>query len=219
MELKWDQRGEHVIENGVSNGVLYPIDPSTGNYEDGVAWNGLTAVNESPEGGEVTTLYADNIPYINLVSAEQLKATIEAYTYPDEFAECDGSASLVDGVTIGQQPRKSFGFCYATKVANDVTSEYGVKIHIIYNAIASPTEKAYETINDSPDGITFSWEISTTPIEVADHKPTSTVVIDSTKLTTAKFNAVKAALYGSQSAAPTLLSPAEIVALVNSTQG
>lgn len=195
--LKWDQAGERLYETGVKNGVLYV--QNSGAYPTGVAWNGLSSVSESPEGAEATAIYADNMKYLNLYSAEDFKATVEAYMYPDEFAECDGSAELVagSGVFIGQQKRKSFGLCYRTELGNDEDGEdYGYKIHIIYGCKASPTERAYETINDSPDAITFSWEITTTPVDVTGHKPTATIVIDSTKLDSAKLAAVENALYG-----------------------
>ena len=162
MKLVWDKTGEHFYETGVKNGVLYPMSAS-GTYPKGVAWNGLTAITESPSGAEATALYADDIKYLNLMSNEEFGATVEAYTYPDEFAECDGSASLTEGVYIGQQARKTFGLCYRTTLGNDAKgNDYGYKLHIIYGAMASPSEKAYSTINDSPDAITFSWELSTT---------------------------------------------------------
>ena len=197
-KLVWDSTGEHLYETGVRKGVLYLLDEEEGNYPEGVAWNGLTAVTESPSGAEATAIYADDIKYLNLYSAEEFGATIEAYTYPDEFAQCDGSAELVTGAEIGQQSRKTFGLCYRTAVGNDVSAEdYGYKIHIIYGCKASPSEKAYQTINDSPEAITFSWELSTTPVAVTGFKPTATVVIDSTKFvsaTPATDAALKAAL-------------------------
>ena len=162
--LTWDNAGERYYETGVKQGVLYPIQ-SDGKYSLGVAWNGLTAVTESPSGAEATALYADDIKYLNLISNEEFGATIEAYTYPDEFAECDGSAALADGVMLGQQKRKTFGLCYKTTVGNDVDgNDYGYKLHLIYGCLAAPSEKAYATINDSPEAITFSWEVSTTPV-------------------------------------------------------
>lgn len=202
--LTWDAQGEHQYETGVNHGVLYPLN-SEGKYEEGKVWNGLTSVSESPEGAEVTAIYADNIKYLNLMSAEDFKGTIEAYTYPDEFAECDGSAQLVSGIpgiTIGQQARKKFGLCYATKVGNDVNADAGEKIHIVYNCLASPSERSYETVNDSPEAITFSWEFSTTPVKVsaANLKDTATLVIDTTDLVAAKkgyiVDYIKAVLYG-----------------------
>ena len=183
--IEWDKVGEHLYETGISRGVLYPIDDTKegdNKYSDGVAWNGLTSVSESPEGAEVSAIYADNQKYLNLMSAEDFKGTIEAYTYPDEFAECDGSAKLLEGVNIGQQPRKIFGLCYRTEIGTDETSEKGYKLHLVYNCLASPSERSYETINDSPEAITFSWEFSTTPVNVAGHKPTAVVTIDTTKL-------------------------------------
>lgn len=213
-KLQWDLTGEKFYETGVDRGVLYVQDAS-GAYPKGVAWNGLTAVTESPSGAEATPLYADNIKYLNLMSAEELGATIEAYTYPDEFAECDGSAQLVEGISIGQQSRKTFGMCYRTTLGNDVKSnDYGYKLHIIYGASASPSEKAYSTINDSPEAITFSWEVKTTPVPVTGHKPTASVVIDSTKLAPEKLALLEAELYGSEDKDAHLLLPDEIVALI-----
>lgn len=214
-KIIWDKTGEHFYENGVSKGVLYPIDPSTNNYETGVAWNGLTSVSESPEGAEVSAVYADNIKYLNLMSVEEFKGTVEAYTYPDEFAECDGSINLLDGIVIGQQTRKKFGLCYTTQIGNDVNADLGYKIHLVYNCLASPSERSYETINDSPEAITFSWEFSTTPVEVTGHKPTATVTIDSTKIDPAKLKLIEDKLYGTADQEPTLLLPDEIVALVS----
>lgn len=196
MKLVWDKTGEHFYETGVKNGVLYPMSAS-GTYPKGVAWNGLTAITESPSGAEATALYADDIKYLNLMSNEEFGATVEAYTYPDEFAECDGSASLTEGVYIGQQARKTFGLCYRTTLGNDAKgNDYGYKLHIIYGAMASPSEKAYSTINDSPDAITFSWELSTTPVAVANFKPTASLTIDSTKVNAAKLTALEEILYG-----------------------
>lgn len=214
-KLQWDKTGEHFYETGVDHGVLYPMNDGGQTYDTGVAWNGLTAVTESPEGAEVSAIYADNIKYLNLMSAEDFKATIEAYTYPEEFEQCDGSASLVQGVKIGQQSRKAFGFCYRTKVGNDLNPELGYKIHIVYGATAAPTERAYETVNDSPEAITFSWEVSTIPVEVTGFKPTAHVEIDSTKVEPAKLAKIEAKLYGSETEEPTLLMPDEIVALIN----
>ena len=196
MKLVWDKTGEHYYETGVKNGVLYPMSAS-GTYPKGVAWNGLTAITESPSGAEATALYADDIKYLNLMSNEEFGATVEAYTYPDEFAECDGSASLTEGVYIGQQARKTFGLCYRTTLGNDSKgNDYGYKLHIIYGAMASPSEKAYSTINDSPDAITFSWELSTTPVAVANFKPTASLTIDSTKVDAQKLAALEEILYG-----------------------
>lgn len=195
-KLVWDKTGDRYYETGVKNGVLYPIQPN-GTYSKGVAWNGLTAVTESPSGAENTPLYADDIKYLNLVSAEEFGATVEAYTYPDEFAECDGSASIADGVMIGQQARKIFGMSYKTTVGNDVDgNSHGYKLHLIYGATASPSEKAYATINDSPEAITFSWEIATTPVNVTGFKPTASLVIDSTKANPTKLASLEEILYG-----------------------
>ena len=194
-KLEWDKTGERFYETGVKNGVLYI--PTNGVYNKGVAWNGLTAVTESPSGAEATALYADDIKYLNLLSTEEFGATIEAYTYPDEFAECDGSAELADGVSIGQQKRKTFGLCYKTTLGNDTTgNDYGYKLHIIYGCLAAPSEKAYATINDSPEAITFSWEVTTTPVNVTGMKPTASIVIDSTKADSAKLAALELILYG-----------------------
>lgn len=195
-KLTWDQTGDRLYETGVKMGVLYP-QAAGGTYPKGVAWNGLTAVTESPSGAEATPLYADDIKYLNLMSAEEFGATVEAYTYPDEFAECDGSASLADGVSIGQQSRKAFGLCYRTVLGNDVDSnDYGYKLHLIYGALAAPSEKSYATINDSPEAITFSWSVTTTPVNVTGFKPTSCVTIDSTKVDKTKLAALEAILYG-----------------------
>ena len=184
--LVWDSTGEHLYETGVRRGVLYLLDENDGDYPEGVAWNGLTAVTESPSGAEATAIYADDIKYLNLYSAEEFGATIEAYTYPDEFAQCDGSATLVNGAEIGQQSRKAFGLCYRTAVGNDVAGEdFGYKLHIIYGCKASPSEKSYQTINDSPEAITFSWEVTTTPVAVTGFRPTATVIVDSTKFASA----------------------------------
>lgn len=218
--LTWDNNGERLYETGVKQGVLYPIQ-ANGSYSKGVAWNGLTAVTESPSGAEATALYADDIKYLNLISNEEFSATIEAYTYPDEFAECDGSASLVDGVTIGQQKRKTFGLCYRTSLGNDVDgNDYGYKLHLVYGCLAAPSEKAYATINDSPEAITFSWEVSTTPVSVAGFKPTSQITIDSTKADKAKLAALEDILYGkdgaeAEGAGPRLPLPDEIKTLMS----
>lgn len=194
-KLVWDKTGEHYYETGVKNGVLYI--PTDGVYSKGVAWNGLTAVTESPSGAEATPLYADDIKYLNLISTEEFGATVEAYTYPDEFAECDGSKELTTGVYIGQQDRKTFGLCYRTTLGNDVKgNELGYKLHLIYGAKAAPTEKAYATINDSPEAITFSWELTTTPVEVTGAKPTASLTIDSTKANPDKLKALEVILYG-----------------------
>ena len=197
--LTWDKTGERYYETGVKQGVLYPIQ-ADGRYSKGVAWNGLISVTESPSGAEATPLYADDIKYLNLISNEEFGATIEAYTYPDEFYECDGSSALADGVMIGQQKRKTFGLCYRTTVGNDVDgNDYGYKLHLIYGCLAAPSEKGYNSINDSPEAITFSWEVSTTPVSVKGFKPTSQITIDSTKIAEgkkAKLTELEDILYG-----------------------
>ena len=212
--LVWDQTGEKFYETGVKNGVLY-VQHTDGTYPKGVAWNGLTAVTESPSGAEKTALYADDTKYLNMMSAEEFGATIEAYTYPDEFAQCDGSAEIADGVTIGQQARKTFGMVYKTTLGNDVSNnDYGYKLHIIYGALASPSEKGYSTINDSPEAITFSWEVTTTPVNVTGRKPTASLVIDSTKANPEKLTALEKILFGSTEAAARLPLPDEIATLM-----
>ena len=213
-KLVWDEVGKRTYETGVDKGVLY-VQDDEGAYGKGVAWNGLTAVNESPSGAEPTALYADNTKYLELTSKEEYGATIEAYTYPDEFEACDGSAELGKGVVIGQQSRKVFGLCYRTVKGNDVkNNDYGYKIHLVYGCKAKPAQKNYQTINDSPEAITFSWEVSTTPVEVEGFKPTATVTIDSTKLTPEKLKSIEEALYGTESVEPKLLLPNEIIAIV-----
>jgi hypothetical protein len=213
-KLVWDQTNERLYETGVKMGVVYP-QATGGTYPMGVAWNGLTTVTESPSGAEATALYADDIKYLNLMSAEEFAATIEAYTYPDEFAECDGSAELAKGVAIGQQKRKAFGLCYRTVLGNDVDgNDYGYKLHIIYGAMAAPSEKAYATINDSPEAITFSWELSTTPVSVDGFKPTASITIDSTKADPTKLEALEKILYGSEEAEARLPLPNEIATLM-----
>ena len=213
-KLVWDQSGQKFFETGVSNGVLYVSD-GQGGYLNGVAWNGLTSVAENPSGAESNPVYADNIKYLNIISAEEFGATIEAYTYPDEFMECDGSAQVVAGVNIGQQARKSFGISYRTRVGNDVAGDnLGYKIHVIYNCQAAPSGKTYSTVNESPEAITFSWEVTTTPVPVEGFRPTATVVFDSTKLDAGKMAAVENALYGGASSEPGLPSIEELLALV-----
>ena len=213
-KLTWDQTGERFYETGVKQGVLYP-QAEGGTYPKGVAWNGLTAVTESPSGAEATPLYADDIKYLNLMSAEEFGATIEAYTYPDEFAQCDGSAEIAKGVSIGQQARKAFGMSYKTTLGNDVANnDYGYKLHLIYGALAAPSEKAYATINDSPEAITFSWEVTTTPVSVKGFKPTANITIDSTKVDKEKLAALEAILYGSDSDEPRLPLPDEVATLM-----
>ena len=213
-KIVWDKTGERLYETGVDRGVLY-LQGEGGTYTGGVAWNGLTAVTESPSGAEATPLYADNIKYLNLMSTEEFGATIEAFTYPDEFAECDGSASIATGVFIGQQKRKTFGLCYRTVVGNDTDSnDYGYKLHMIYGALAAPSEKAYATINDSPEAITFSWEVTTTPVAVDGFKPTACVTIDSTKCDETKLAALEAILYGDGEDGPRMPLPDEIATLM-----
>lgn len=214
MKLTWDNAGERYYETGVKNGVLY-VQEKGGVYSKGVAWNGLTAVTESPSGAEATALYADDIKYLNLMSNEELGATIEAYTYPEEFAQCDGSASIATGVMIGQQTRKTFGLSYKTTLGNDTEgNDYGYKLHIIYGALAAPSERAYASINDSPEAITFSWEITTTPVSVEGFKPTASVTIDSTKVDAEKLKALEDKLYGTTEAEPTLPLPNEIIEIM-----
>lgn len=213
-KIVWDKIGERLYETGVKNGVLYVQDES-GAYPNGVAWNGLTSISESPSGAEATPLYADDVKYLELMSAEEFGATIECYTYPDEFAACDGSAAVAEGVMIGQQARKAFGLCYKTTVGNDVLgNDFGYKLHLIYGAKASPSEKAYSTINDSPEAITFSYEITTTPVAVEGFKPTSTIVIDSTKVDPAGLAALEAKLFGSEEEEASLPLPDEVITLV-----
>ena len=208
-KLVWDKTGERLYETGVKMGVLYVQE--AGAYPKGVAWNGLTAITESPSGAESTPLYADDIKYLNLISNEEFGGTIEAYMYPDEFKACNGEADLVEGISIGQQARKAFGLCYRTAVGNDVDgNEHGYKLHLIYGAQASVSEKAYATINDSPEAITFSWEFTTTPVNVENFKPTSILTIDSTKVAAEKLTALEAKLYGSESEEATLPLPDEI---------
>ena len=225
-KLVWDQTGERLYETGVEQGVLYP-QGAAGVYPAGFAWNGLVGVTESPSGAEASPIYADNIKYLNLISAEEFGATIEAYTYPDEFAQCDGSAEIATGVTIGQQSRKVFGLSYKTKLGNDTEgNDYGYKIHLIYGALAAPSEKGYTTINDSPEAITLSWEVTTTPVSVPGFKPTASLTIDSTKVEAAKLSALEDILYGkdaigdgSTAVVARLPLPAEIITLVGVAAG
>lgn len=215
--LVWDQIGERLYETGVRQGVLYPQEG--GAYPKGVAWNGLVSVSESPSGAEPSPLYADDIKYLNLMSTEEFGASIEAYMYPDEFAECDGSAALAEGVMIGQQKRKAFGLCYRTVLGNDTEGdEHGYKLHLVYGALAAPSEKAYSSINDSPEPATMSWEISTTPVNVTGHKPTALVVIDSTKVDATKLAALEDILYGTEEKEAYLPLPDEIKTIMT-TEG
>lgn len=214
-KLVWDQTGEKLYETGVEKGVLYPID-NTGKYSKGYAWNGLSAITESPSGAEATAIYADNIKYLNLYSAEEFGFTIEAYMYPKEFKKCDGSAEIATGVTIGQQNRSVFGLAYTSMVGNDVqAADYGKKIHLIYGAQCSPSEKNYQTVNDSPEAITFSWECNTTPVNVTGFKPTATVTIDTTEATAAQVAAIEAILYGDTDVEPRLPLPDEIATIMS----
>lgn len=224
-KIVWDKTGERLYETGVRNSVLY-VQDAKGSYPKGVAWNGLTAVTESPSGAEATPLYADDMKYLNLLSAEEFGATVEAYTYPSEFEVCDGSAELAPGVTIGQQARKSFGLCYRTAIGNDTEgSEHGYKLRIVYGALAAPSQKEYKTINNDPDAITFSWELSTTPVNVTGGKPTATLTIDSTKVNAEKLQALEEILYGKDSTTeggndgvdPRLPLPDEIAQLMSDT--
>lgn len=220
-KLVWDETGKRFYETGVDHGVLYPLDES-GKYSKGVAWNGLSAVTESPSGAEPTAIYADNIKYLNLMSAEEFGATIEAYTYPDEWTECDGSAAIATGVYAGQQPRKTFGLCYRTKLGNDVDGEdHGYKLHLIYGALASPSEKGYQTVNDSPEAITFSWEVTTTPVNVKGFKPTACITIDSTKANETDLATLEGILYGSgePDAEARLPLPDEVIEIMSTTMG
>ena len=218
-KLTWDDIGKRFYETGVQNGVLYLIDEE-GKYSTGVAWNGLISVTESPSGAEPNPKYADNIKYLNMVSKEEFAATIEAYTYPDDFAECDGSVSVKKGVMIGQQSRKTFGLCYKTLKGNDVDgNELGYKLHLIYGAVASPSDKTYETINDSPDAITFSWEITTTPVEVADDKHTASLTIDSTIVDEDELTELEALLYGDETDDASLPLPDDIIAMFTDPAG
>ena len=212
--IVWDQTGKRLYETGVDRGVIYPLNID-GTYPLGVAWNGLSNVTESPSGAEASPVYADNIKYLNLVSAEDFGASIEAYTYPDEFAECDGSAELTPGVMIGQQNRKTFGLCYRSLLGNDVEgTEYGYKLHLVYGALAAPSEKAYQTVNDSPEAIALSWEITTSPVSVAGFKPTAILTIDSTKVDAAKLAALEDILYGKDLVEARLPLPDEVTTLM-----
>jgi hypothetical protein len=211
-KLVWDKTGERLYETGVDKCVLYPA--KSGAYPKGVAWNGISTITESPSGAEANPIYADNIKYLNLISAEEFGATIEAYMYPDEFAACDGSAEIATGVVIGQQKRSSFGLSYVTQLGNDTEdTDYGYKIHIIYGATASPSEKGYSTVNDSPEAITFSWEVSTTPVEVQGFKPTASVTINSTKVDATELKALEDILYGTDEDEARLPLPEELITI------
>ena len=212
-KIVWDEIGKRFYETGVDHGVLYVQE--NGAYPKGVAWNGLSAVTESPSGAEASPIYADNIKYLNLISAEELGGTIEAYTYPDEFAACNGELAVVPGVVIGQQTRKTFGFCYRTILGNDTEyNDHGYKLHLIYGAVASPSEKAYSTVNDSPEAVTLSWEFTTTPVTMEGYKPTACLTIDSTKVTAEKLAALEAILYGSEAVEARLPLPSEVIQII-----
>jgi hypothetical protein len=221
-KLLWDKTGERTYETGVDHGVLYEIDEA-GEYSSGVSWNGLTTVTESPAGAEATPTYADNIKYLNLISVETFGATIEAYTFPEEFEKYDGNASPTSGVHIGQQTRKPFGFCYRTRKGNDVdATDFGYKLHLVYGALAAPSEKAYASINDSPEAITFSWELSTNPVQVGtiggvDYAPTASITVDSTKVDPAKLAILEDQLYGTVSTSPSMPLPADVIAMMSTT--
>lgn len=213
MKIQWDEIGKRYYETGVNQGVLYPRNEA-GLYPLGTAWNGLVSVTESPSGAEATPIYADNVKYLNLLSVEEFGATIEAYTYPDEFAACDGSAALSEGVHVGQQKRQSFGLAYKTRLGNDTElDDYGYKLHLIYGALAAPSEKAYTTVNDTPEAITFSWEVTTTPVPVGSLRPTASIVIDSTKVDADKLAALEAILFGTDVADPRLPLPDEVASI------
>lgn len=223
-KLTWDDVGERFYETGVENGVLFVYDNNA--YGNGVAWNGLISVSENPSGAETTTLWADNIKYLNMISAEDYSATIEAYTRPDEFAQCDGSVAISTGVYATQQPRKMFGFSYVTRIGNDTNgTNKGYKIHLVYGCTAAPSSKDYNTINDSPEAMTLSWEISTTPVEVPGQKPTAHIIIDSTKVDAAKLTTFKDTLYGtngegnSSGTAPTLMTPTQVISHFGAVSG
>ena len=218
-KIEWDKSGERLYETGVKQGVLYVYSKANAEkpYPKGVPWNGLSSVTESPSGAEATAIYADDMKYLNLISAEELGITVEAYMYPDEFAECDGSAEIAQGISVGQQSRKTFGLCYRTAIGNDTdNNDYGYKLHIIYGCIASPSEKAYSSINDSPEAISFSWEIKTTPVNVktGGFKPTASIIIDSTKIEPAKLAKLEEALYGTDEEEAYLPLPDQILALI-----
>jgi len=212
--LIWDEVGQRFFETGVKNGVLY-VQDNDGSYKNGVVWNGLTAVTESPSGAEETPLYADDVKYLTLRSAEQFGATIEAYTYPEEFEQCDGSAAIATGVTIGQQARRAFGLCYRTALGNDIQGqEFSYKLHLLYGCTVAPSEKSYSTINDNPEAITFSWELSTVPVPVDGFSPTASLVIDASKVDEEKMALLEDALFGDESNEAKLLLPNEIMEML-----
>lgn len=212
--LIWDEVGQRFFETGVKNGVLY-VQDNDGSYKNGVVWNGLTAVTESPSGAEETPLYADDVKYLTLRSAEEFGATVEAYTYPEEFEQCDGSAAIAAGVTIGQQARRAFGLCYRTSVGNDIQGQnFSYKLHLIYGCTVAPSEKSYSTINDNPEAITFSWELSTVPVPVEGFSPTASLVIDASKVDEGKMELLENALFGDETNEAKLLLPNEIMELL-----
>lgn len=212
--LIWDEVGQRFFETGVKNGVLY-VQDNDGSYKNGVVWNGLTAVTESPSGAEETPLYADDVKYLTLRSAEEFGATVEAYTYPEEFEQCDGSAAIAEGVTIGQQARRAFGLCYRTSVGNDIQGQnFSYKLHLIYGCTVAPSEKSYSTINDNPEAITFSWELSTVPVPVDGFSPTASLVIDASKVEKGKMQQLEDALFGDESSEAKLLLPNEIMEML-----
>ena len=212
--LIWDEVGQRFFETGVKNGVLY-VQEDDGSYKNGVVWNGLTAVTESPSGAEETPLYADDVKYLTLRSAEEFGATVEAYTYPEEFEQCDGSATIANGVTIGQQARRAFGLCYRTSVGNDIQGQnFSYKLHLIYGCTVAPSEKSYSTINDNPEAITFSWELSTVPVPVEGFNPTASLVIDASKVDEGKMQQLEDALFGAESNEAKLLLPNEIMEML-----
>jgi len=212
--LIWDEVGQRFFETGVKNGVLY-VQDNDGSYKNGVVWNGLTAVTESPSGAEETPLYADDVKYLTLRSAEEFGATVEAYTYPEEFEQCDGSAQIANGVTIGQQARRAFGLCYRTSVGNDIQGQnFSYKLHLIYGCTVAPSEKSYSTINDNPEAITFSWELSTVPVPVDGFSPTASLVIDASKVDEGKMQLLEDALFGDESNEAKLLLPNEIMEML-----
>ena len=212
--LIWDEVGQRFFETGVKNGVLY-VQDNDGSYKNGVVWNGLTAVTESPSGAEETPLYADDVKYLTLRSAEEFGATVEAYTYPEEFEQCDGSAAIAAGVTIGQQARRAFGLCYRTSVGNDIQGQnFSYKLHLIYGCTVAPSEKSYSTINDNPEAITFSWELSTVPVPVDGFSPTASLVIDASKVDEGKMELLENALFGDETNEAKLLLPNEIMEML-----
>ena len=215
-KLEWDKIGERLFETGVDRGVVYPAE--NGTYPSGAAWSGLINVNESPSGAEPTPLYADNIKYLNLISSEDFGASIEAYTYPDEFSECVGEKEIATGVKISQQKRKSFGLSYRSLIGNDTDgSDYGYKIHLVYGCLAAPSEKAHNTINESPEAGTFSWEISTTPVAVPGYKPTAHIEIDSTKCNAGELSALEDILYGTVNSVARLPLPEELLTIFSTS--